>query len=68
MGIQPDQLAYSIPDVCWALSTSRQTTYNLIHQNRLRSFKEGRRRFVSRQALLDYIADREAQQAQQVAA
>jgi excisionase family DNA binding protein len=56
------RLAYNIPDACKVLSTSRQTLYNLIDQGRLRSFTEGRRRYVSRQAIDDYIMGREQQQ------
>lgn len=55
------RLAYNIPDACKVLSTSRQTLYNLIDQGRLRSFTEGRRRYVSRQAIDDYIMGREQQ-------
>lgn len=55
------RLAYNIPDACKVLSTSRQTLYNLIDQGRLRSFTEGRRRYVSRQAIDDYIMVREQQ-------
>lgn len=55
------RLAYNIPDACKVLSTSRQTIYNLIDQGRLRSFTEGRRRYVSRQAIDDYIMGREQQ-------
>ena len=53
-------LAFSVPDACKVLPVSRQTIYDLINQGRLRSFTEGRRRFVSRSAIEEYIAAREA--------
>ncbi|HAO32711.1 MAG TPA: helix-turn-helix domain-containing protein [Candidatus Competibacter sp.] len=56
-----NRLAYNIPDACKVLSTSRQTLYDLINDGRLRSFKEGKRRYVSRAAIDDYIAAREQQ-------
>lgn len=55
------RLAYNITDACGVLCTSRQTLYNLINEGRLRSFKEGKRRYVSRQAIDDYIAAQERQ-------
>ncbi|HPE71901.1 MAG TPA: helix-turn-helix domain-containing protein [Candidatus Competibacter sp.] len=55
------RLAYNVPDACKVLSTSRQTLYDLINQGRLRSFTEGRRRYISRQAIDDYIAAQEQQ-------
>lgn len=60
--VQP--LALSIPDTCIALGSSRQTIYELIKSGRLRSYTEGKRRFVSRAAIDDYIAQREAEAAQ----
>lgn len=63
--MQPDitiqRLTYTIADACEVLCTSRQTLYNLINEGRLRSFKEGKRRYVSRQAIDDYIAAQERQ-------
>lgn len=55
------RLAYNISDACEVLCTSRQTLYNLINEGRLRSFKEGKRRYVSRAAIDDYIAAQERQ-------
>ena len=40
---------------------SRQTTYNEINEGRLRSYKVGRRRFVSEEACVEYIHAREAE-------
>lgn len=56
------RLAYNISDACEVLCTSRQTLYNLINEGRLRSFKEGKRRYISRQAMDDYIAVQEQRQ------
>lgn len=57
----PNRLAYSIPGTCEALGgVSRQFLYDLINSGRLKSFRVGARRFVSRQAILDFIADAEA--------
>jgi len=52
--------AYSVDDALKVLPVSRQTLYDLINQGDLRSFRQGRRRFISREAILNYIKDREA--------
>lgn len=57
-------VAYSIDDALKVLPVSRQTLYDLINQGALRSFKQGRRRLISRAALLNYIAEREAAERQ----
>jgi len=58
-----EALAYSIDESCKALGgMSRQTFYDLINQGRIRTFKEGRRRFVSRSALQEYVNSREAEE------
>ncbi len=62
MDINPSRLAFPIDEACKALATSRQRLYDLINEGRLRSFTEGRRRYVSRQAIEDYIRTREQQQ------
>lgn len=56
------RLAFPIDEACKALATSRQRLYDLINEGRLRSFKEGKRRYVSRKAIEDYIAGQEGQQ------
>lgn len=68
--VPQQRLAFPIEEACKALATSRQRLYDLINEGRLRSFKEGKRRYVSRSAIEAYIADRErqAQQEQQDAA
>ena len=57
----PQRLAFPIEEACKALATSRQRLYDLINDGRLRSFKEGKRRYVSRKAIEDYIAAQEQQ-------
>ena len=56
----PRPEVYSVPDLMLVLSVSRQTAYNLIQSGKLRSFTIGRRRMVSRDALLSFIREREA--------
>ncbi|MBL8248158.1 MAG: helix-turn-helix domain-containing protein [Candidatus Competibacter sp.] len=56
-------LAYDIPSACIALGLSRQTVYDLMNSGKLRSYSEGRRRFISVQAITDYIVAREAESA-----
>lgn len=53
------KLSYTIEDAILTLNLSRATLYREISQGRLRTFSVGRRRFVSLQAIEDYIAERE---------
>jgi len=53
------ELSYTISQVEDALHCSHQTVYNEINSGRLKTFKIGRRRFVSDDALREYIKDRE---------
>ena len=46
---------------------SRQTVYNEINAGRLRSYKVGRRRFVSEEACVEYVRAREAEAQEAVA-
>jgi excisionase family DNA binding protein len=52
----PDKFGYSISEVMTALGLSKQTVYNIINDGTLKSFKVGRRRLVSPQALQDMVA------------
>lgn len=55
------QLCYSIPEVSRMLGICKDTVYNEINAGRLRTFKVGpRRRFVSHDALMEFIKAREA--------
>lgn len=60
-------LAYSIPGAKHALGVSHQVIYNLLNSGKLRSFKINRRRLISRQAILDLIAEREIEEAERLA-
>ena len=53
--------AHSIPKVCELLDLSHPSIYSEINSGRLRSFKVGRRRFVSQEAINAWIRDREAE-------
>ena len=49
----PEPFAYSIPEAMEALRISRATIYQLINDQRLRTYQIGRRRFCSRDALIE---------------
>lgn len=53
--------ANSIRDTSKILKVSIQTIYNEISSGRLKTYKIGRRRFVSADAMHKYIKDREAE-------
>ena len=53
--------ANSIRDTSKILKVSIQTIYNEISSGRLKTYKIGRRRFVSADAIHKYIKDREAE-------
>lgn len=55
------KLALSIADVCHLLDLSRTSVYVLINSGQLNSYSVGTRRFVSRRAVDEYIAAREAE-------
>lgn len=58
MTIKP---AYEVPEVRIALGNiSHQKVYDLFNSGELRSFKIGRRRLVSHDALMEFIRNREA--------
>ena len=40
---------------------SRQTTYNAINDGSLRSYKVGKRRFISEEACIEFVRAREAE-------
>ena len=58
--IQPVNTIKETSDI---LRMSHQTTYNEINAGRLETFKVGRRRYVSEEALTKYIKSREAESA-----
>lgn len=59
MEIQNEKLLYSISDAAHALSVSRPTIYSEINAGRLRFIQFKQRKFISRQALEQWIRDRE---------
>jgi len=58
-GAKLNIFSYSINQLMEVLHVSRQTVYDEINSGRLKTFKIGRRRFVSDDALREYIKDRE---------
>lgn len=57
------QLSLSVEEAMQATSLGRNSIFDEIKSGRLRSFTVGRRRLVSEQAIRDWIADRESEQA-----
>lgn len=56
-----NQLAFSVNETAQALGVSRQTIYDLISADKLLTFKIGKRRLVSADALRRFITSREAE-------
>ena len=56
-------LAYNVEAAGAKLGLGRTTTYAEVASGRLRSFRVGKRRLVPAQALVEYIADRMAEEA-----
>ena len=57
------RLAYTVNEAANLLSIGRTSVYEEVRLGRLRSFRAGGRRLFSREALLEYIAAREAESA-----
>lgn len=55
-----DPIAYSVTDAAALLGIGRTTAYDLIATGELRACKVGSRTLVSRRALEDFVAAREA--------
>lgn len=55
----PIKLAYDVQEFCELLGIARQTFYDELTAGRIKTFCIGKRRKISRQAALDYIAARE---------
>ena len=53
--------SYSIIQLMEILHVSRQTIYDEINSGRLKTFRIGRRRFASSNAVHEYIDDRESE-------
>lgn len=52
---------YSIPEAEKALGFSHAKMYEEINAKRIKTYRVGRRRFISAQAINNYISDREAE-------
>ena len=63
MPVTAARLSYSIPQVMEALNLSRASIYKLINAKRLRTYRIGRRRMASHNALEDLIEGLEAEEA-----
>ena len=55
------QLSYTVDQACQAVGLPRTSLYSAMRDGKLRTFKAGRRRMVSRKALEDFIAALERQ-------
>ena len=56
----PQHLAYGVNDAAAALGIKRSKLCEIIAADEIKSFKVGRRRLISRVALEEFIATREA--------
>jgi excisionase family DNA binding protein len=56
----PAKIGYSVADVCKMTGLCRQSIYNQINSGHLRSFKVGKRRLISPQALDEWVIAQEA--------
>jgi excisionase family DNA binding protein len=54
-------LTYSIDELMRALKLSRQVVYDEINAGRLKTYKVGRRRFASAEALRAWVRQRETE-------
>lgn len=59
MLLEMPRLTYSIGEVMKVLKLSRQVVYNEINAGRLKTYKVGRRRFASAEAVRAWIRQRE---------
>ena len=58
------QIAFSVPDAARLAGLGKSLLYEQIKQGKLRTFKVGNRRLVSRDALEEYIRQREQETAE----
>jgi len=56
-----ERLAYRPHEAAQSLGVSRQHLYNEIRRGRLRTTMSGRRRLITRAALLEYLGETEAE-------
>lgn len=57
--------AYSIPEFCFSTGICRATAYRFINSGQLQTYTVGTRRYISRRARDQFIADREAESSTQ---
>ena len=57
--IRDDALAYSVPDAAAVIAISERRLWDHIRAGKIRSFRDGSRRLISRKALEEYIDKRE---------
>lgn len=61
--LEPGKLAYRVERAADAIGAPRTAVYQAISEGSLRSYKIGRGRYVSAEALREFIASREAEAA-----
>lgn len=61
------QLTYTMTEAAEALGIGHQKLYDEINAGRLRTYRVGRRRYASAEAVHDYIRDREREAAEHMA-
>jgi len=57
-----EKLTYSLRDAEKALGISHATIYEIINNGQLKTFRIGRRRFISSEALCNFIKERELEE------
>lgn len=57
-----ERLSYPVADAAALVGISERRMWDLIRLRLIRSFREGTRRLISRRALEEYIAEREAKE------
>ncbi len=62
-----EKLLYRPKEAALALGIGRATLYDLINAGKLRSVKDGSMRFITADALRDYVRELEGRAAQEVA-
>lgn len=55
------KLTYTVEEASAALAKPRSAIYDAIHSGQLESYKDGKRRLISRRALEAYVANKEAE-------
>lgn len=66
-GSDPERLAYSVPRAAKLIGISPRRLWDHVRTRKIKTFREGQRRLISRQACMDFIAEREAAEQDEVA-